>query len=346
MAAQGKMIGIVAWSLVVVLLIGVGELAFLNRQQAKRAAGLCEALVQAGSTAGVAELSSESLKEAAALPDVLQKVQTAIQGVQQELATTKDALTASQAETFGARAEASALGTQAKEEKAKAETLAQDLAAKEAALAESQSLAEQAALEAKDALQAIEKQKADLEATVAGLKARMKAAKAELEAARQQAQELEAAATAETNPQAGADAGMNAATAEKPMPEPEVEEAPGRIIGQSDMISLIRYSEANQALSLQLLDGQSLSYQEVPVNAYDQLVNAGDKLDMIYRFKIQGTYKSIPPDSIVLRKYWKWMRRHPGSADVRVIETLIPPAAVAAPEAPLEIAPDAIPIGE
>ena len=79
-----KVMSIVAWALVVVLLIGAGALAFLNSQQSGRVAGLRDALTQVAATAGVQDLAPEALKDAAALPDVLQKVQAAIQAGQQE----------------------------------------------------------------------------------------------------------------------------------------------------------------------------------------------------------------------------------------------------------------------
>ena len=69
-----------------------------------------------------------------------------------------------------------------------------------------------------------------------------------------------------------------------------------------------------------LLDKQTLTYRDVPPDAYDNLIEAGDMLDMRYRFKIQGTFKSIPPDSVVIRKYWKWHRRHKPMGEARTVE--------------------------
>ena len=86
--------------------------------------------------------------------------------------------------------------------------------------------------------------------------------------------------------------------------------------------------------------------------AYDQLVADGARADVIYRFKIQGIFKSLPPDSTVVRKFWKWQRRHKAKSEIRVIDVEAPPAEAApaapveavtftevAPEAPVEAAP-------
>lgn len=331
MASQGKLIGIVAWSLVVVLLIGVGALAFLNRQQAGQAAGLADALVKAGSAAGVEGLAPETLKDAAKVPEVLQQVETAIQGTKLELASTKDALSAAQTEATDAKTE---LSQRVQEQTAKMEALAKELAAKDEAVAAAKIEMEQAGQEAQDARRAAEKQKTELEASIESLKAQMAEEsarlQAELDAARQQILAAEAAPVGEEA--SGGEASAEALTAAAPegsvaeeasaaaAPEPEGEEEPGRIIGQSEMFSLIRYSEENQTMFFRLLDGQTLTYQGVAKDVYDRLVGAGDTLDVNFRFKIQGVYKSIPSDSIVVRKYWKWNRRNPGRADVRVIE--------------------------
>ena len=355
MASQGKAIGIVAWTLVGLLLIGVGTLAFLNHQQSQKAAGLGDALFQVGTTAGVTNLAPELLKQPAALPGILQQVQTAIQGVQQELANTKDALTASQTAVADAKAESATLSQSVKDQKTAVESLTKDLAAKDTALAEAKSLAEQVALETKDAQAEAEKKKAELDGTIESLKAQMveETAKlqAELDAARQQVQALEAAAAptavsvveGEIPMEAGAGEAVvltePEVLAEESVPEPEAEESEGRVIGQSQMFSLIHYTEEAQTLVFRLLDGQTLTYREVPLAVYDRLASAGDKLDMNFRFNIEGSFKSIPPDSVVVRKYWKWQRRHPAKSDVRVIETLVPPAVEAASAPAVEAAP-------
>lgn len=359
MASQGKVVGIVAWALVGLLLIGVGTLAFLNLQQSKRATGLGDALFEVGATAGVTDLAPELLKQPAALPDILQQVKTAIQGTQQELANTKDSLAVSQTAVSDAQAESAKLSQNVKDQVAAVETLTKDLAAKDSALAEAKSLADQVALETKDAQAEADKKKAELEGAIAGLKAQMAEEtarlQADLEAARQQVQALEAAAvpaeapTVEGEPAGDADAEEQmdaeepAKMAEEPAPEPEAEEPAGRVIGQSQMFSLIRYSEEEQTLFLRLLDGQKLTYREVPPDVYDRLISAGDKLDMTYRFNISGAFKSVPPDSVVVRKFWKWQRRHPGKSDVRVIEPEAAPAVEVAEPAPVEVSAEATP---
>ena len=331
-----KALSIVAWVLVVVLLIGAGALGFLFMQQSGKASGLSAALVQAGTAAGVEGLAPESLKDAAALPDVLQKVEAAIQTAKTELSSAKDALSAAQTEASGAKAEVATLSQTVKDQSARVETLTKDMEAKDAALAEAKALAEQAALETKDAQAQAEKKKAELEGTVEGLKAKLAEEtarlQAELDAARQQIPEPEAApADASQNP--GGEMTGETPVAEKAAelaPEPEADEVGGRIAGQSQMFSLIRYSE-DRTLHFRLLDGQTLTYQDVSQDAVDHLFGAGDNLDVSYRFKIQGVFKSLPPDSVVIRKFWKWQRRHPAKSDVRVIEPEAPPAAEPAP---------------
>ena len=353
MASQSKVIGIVAWVLVVVLLLGAGALAFLNSQQSGRVAGLQDALLQVGTTAGVEGLAPEAVKDAAKLPDLLQQVQTAIQAKQQELVGAKEALAVAQTEASDAKTEVATLSQSVKDQTAKAETLASDLTAKDAALAEAKAAAEQAALEVKDAQAAAEKQKAELERSLASLQAQMAEEsarlQAELEAARQPQAQIPEAAPVEVSQSPAGEMPLEI-MAENPgsqpeppvevqeaMPESTMEEEGGQVIGQSQMFSLIRYSEVSQTLSLRLLDGQNLRYKEVPLDVYSELMGSTEKLDVNYRFKIQGAYKSVPPDSIVVRKFWKWKRRHPAKGDVRVIDPELVPVAEAAPvAAPVE----------
>ena len=65
----------------------------------------------------------------------------------------------------------------------------------------------------------------------------------------------------------------------------------------------------------------------MPPYVYEQLIAVPEKLDMVYRFKIQGAFKSVPPDSVVVRKFYKWQRRKGQSGDVRVVDPPAPPAA-------------------
>ena len=322
MASKINVVGIVAWVLVAVLAVGAGALGFLFQKQSARAAGLQDALAQVVATAGVQDLAAD-----AALPDVLQKVQGTIQGVQQELATAQGSLTAAQAEAAGAKENATTLEQKVQAQTAAAEAAAKDLAAKDEALAAAKAETEKAAEAAKAAQEAADQQKAELEGTIAGLKAQMAEEtarlQAELEAVRQPSPVEEvAAAEGESVPAEEISAEEAAAQAAK------AEEDQARILGQSSMVSLIRYAPDGQILYLRLLDGQELTYRNVPRDVYDQLVASPDKLDMTYRFKIQGAFKSLPPDSVVVRKYWKWHRRNKAPlGDVRVIDPPPPPAA-------------------
>ena len=348
MASKVNIVGIVAWVLVVVLAIGAGTLGFLFQKQTVRATGWQGALSQVATTAGIQDLAA-----GAALTDMLQRVQTTIQGTQQELATTKESLAASQSEASGAKAEVATLQQGAQEQTAKMEGLTKDLAAKDEALVAAKAEAEKAAQETKAAQEAAAKQKAELEGTIEGLKAQMAEEtarlQAELEAARQPPPvEVAAPATEGEGAAVASETGMpaEAAAEEAAAEEPAAEEEAGRVIGQSPMISFIRYLPEDQSLYLRLLDGQSLTYQDVPPGVYDQFVAYPEKLDMNFRFKIQGVYKSLPPDSVVIRKYWKWQRRNKTAAgDVRVVDPPAPsPAAeeIAPPEtAPAALAPEA-----
>ena len=332
MASKVSVVGIVAWVLVAVLAIGAGALGFLFQKQSARATGLQDALAQVVATAGVQDLAAD-----AALPDILQKVQGTIQGVQQELATAQGSLTAAQAEAASAKAEAASLSQKAQEQTATAEAAAKDLAAKDEAIAAAKAETEQAAQEAKAAQEAADQQKAELEGTIAGLKTQMAEEtarlQAELEAIRQPPPVEEGAPAESENVPEAISAEEAAAQAAK------AEEDQARILGQSSMISLIRYAPEKQNLYLRLLDGQELTYRDVPRDVYDNLISSPDKLDMTYRFKIQGAFKSLPPDSVVVRKYWKWHRRNKAPlGDVREIDPPAPPVAEEA-AVPTEAAP-------
>lgn len=329
MASKGSVVGIVAWVLVVVLAIGAGALGFLFKAKSGQAADWQDALRQAAATAGVADVPADG-----AAADVLQQVQQTIQGVQQELVAAKDALTVAQTEASSAKAEAATLTQKVDEQAAAAKTAAQDAAAKEEARAAAQAEAEKAAAAMQAAEEAAAKQKAELEEALAGLKAQMAEEtarlQAELEALRQPAQP-ESAEAEQAAPEMNAE--EDAALAARQAADDEARRT--RILGQSTMIELIRYLPDEQGLFLRLLDGQELTYREVPVHVYDQLVSAPEKLDMVYRFKIQGTFKSVPPDSVVVRKFWKWQRRKGQPGNVWVVDPPAPPppeAPAAAPE--------------
>lgn len=311
--ASGKVIGIVAWCLVGVLAVAVAGVAFLGQQQASRATAMGEALAQVATAAGMENVDPQ------ALPGSATQIQEAIQAVRAELATAKDSLTASQTEATDAKAEAATVAQRVQEQTAKADALAKELEAAKTSLASAQAAAETATKEAQESVQAaekqIEEQKQSLEQMKGEMAEQIARLEAENEALRQPPPEP---VPAESAVPAGEAMEPEAASETLPQ-EPEVVQEEGRIIGQSQMFSLIRYAEESQALFLRLHDGQTITYQAVPPDVVDRFVGSSDKLDMTYRFKIQGSFKSLPPDSVVVRKYWKWHRRHKTWADVRYV---------------------------
>jgi hypothetical protein len=345
MAAQGKIVGIVAWSLVGILAIGMVVVALMGGQQAGRAAGLGEALVQVAQTAGVAEwtpevpaaeagveevpegaapeaqaLTASLLKDADVLAGVQARIQEAIRTVQAELAAAAADLATARSEASNSQSQVGSLSQQVQEQAVQADSLSKELAARGEALAAAQAELAKATEDAEAASQAADKQKTRLEKNIE----RLKAEKAE-EVARLQA-EIEALKTP-PEPEWVEEAPVDEAA------EPEIDLDAGRVVGISEMFSHIHYGE-NQTLRLQLLDGQTLIYEDVPPEAVDRLVAAADKLDVTFRFRVQGEYKSTPPDSVVIRKYWKWQRRHKARGEVRFVEPEAPVAEIAVPEEP------------
>lgn len=334
MASKINIVGITAWVLVGLLLIGVGALAFMNQQQSGKVAGLRDALLKVGIAAGVEELSPETPPDTAKLPEVFQQVEAAVQETRMELASAKDALSAAQTEVSSAQAEWS---QRMQEQTAKMDALTKELVGKDEAIATAKAEAEHAGKEAQEVRDAAEKQKADLEASIESLKVKLaeKSARlqAELKAAKEQASGGEIAQGEEQRPLAPAQEILVDALSEAVAPQDATKAPPGRVLGPSAMISLIRYSLSEKTMQLVFLDGQELTYREIPEEVYGQFIADGTKVDMFYRFKIQGTYKSLPPDSTVVRKYWKWQRRHKNQAfgDARVIEPEATPEPTAAP---------------
>lgn len=339
-----KILNIVAWVLVVVLGVAAGTAGFLVKKQSDRANGLQDALAQVATSVGVEEADA-----AAPLANKLEIVQAAIEHAQQELAATKAGLNTAQTEATDAKAQVATLTQAAQEQSAKLDSLAQEVAAKDEAIAAAQAAAAKAQEDADAALAQAGKEKAALEKDLARAQKKLAEEKArwEAELAAVQSDEesdLETvdfplAGAEELAPVAAAAATAAAAPAAKPADEacPEdvspAEFAASRVLGQSSMLSLLRYNPEDQTLYVKLLDGQTLTYQDVPEGVYAAFVADPDKLDMNFRFKIQGIYKSLPPDSVVIRKYWKWQRRHRyPQGDVRVID---PPEKKVAP-APAE----------
>ncbi len=342
-----KWVGIVAWVLVAVLLAGAGGLGFLLKQQSGNVASLSDALVQAGTAAGLEGLAADSLKDPAKRQEVAQQIEAAIQATRMELATTKDSLAAAQTEASGAKAEVTTLTASVADEKAKAESAAKDAAAKAEALAAAKAAAEKSAQELQDAQAAAEKQRVELEASLEAVKAQATEEtgrlQAELDSLRQQS------ATAAAGSAEG-EAGVpveEAEGAEVALAAPPEDEGAERVVGQSEMFSVVRYDRETQTMFFNLQDGQTLTYRDVPRGTYEQLIAASDGMDIYYRFKIQGAFKSVPPDSVVVRKYWKNSRYRPKLVDVRgtvledeTVPAVEEPAAGEAPPAEAPVAPE------
>ncbi len=334
MASKSGILSIVAWSLVVVLLVCAGAMGIMSQKETARADGLRDALLQVGTSAGVAELTSESLEGNEALPNTVQQLEGAILGDKQELISTKDALTAAQEQVSSAQAEITKLSEGTEEHKSKADSLSKELAAKSEQLDEAKAQAEKAEKALAKAKKSADKKAKKLSAKLDDVKAEMAEETArlqgDLDAALQQlsAQDSvgESGVSEEVAMAADGEVAVEEAVIEAE-PEMAVEEVveevviePGRIIGQSEMFSLIRYSAASGALFLRFQDGQTLNYQDVPEDVVEDMLTSEAKLDMKYRFNIQGNYKSLPPDGVVVRKYWKNERYRPQSQDVRLIE--------------------------
>lgn len=353
MAAKSKVdiVGIIAWGVAGLCAIVALALGLWGSQQAGRADGLRKAVVEVATTVGIKdvvlptqvvkavegeaadeeaapgetpvvpdaiELTPALLKDPAVLAQVVEQATSSIQATQQDLASTQDALTSAQAQASSAQNQVTTLSQQANEQSAKTESLSKELAVAAETLAKAQADLAQTAEEAKTAAEAAEKQAARLEKTVARLKDEKAASVAKLQA------EIEALknpplegmgedSTGELEAMYGDDGGAEDVVD----PEPMVEE--GRVIGASEMFSFIRYGE-DQSLFFRLWDGQTLTYENVTPDVADRLVQAVDRLDVTYRFQVQGQFKSVPPDSIVIRKFWKWQRRHKARGDVRYAE--------------------------
>lgn len=318
--ASGKMMGIVAWSLAGVLALGLVAAAFMAQQQSIRAAGMGEALAQVVSVVGEEEIDPAEFKDVARRTEIAQAAQEAIQTLRAELLAADDALTAARNEASTARSEATGASQRIQELEAQAEAHAQELekaaGAAEAARAEAEKTVEEAVEAQAEAEKKLERLQNETNEEIARLQAEIQAMKA-----------APAAPEDGTAEEPGADmtdviAEVLAETKER---HDIVEE--GRFIGPSQMFSRIRYSE-DQTLLFELLDGQTLTYHDVPPDVVEQLIAASDRLDVTFRFRIQGEYRCLPPDRVVIRKYWKWLRRHRTRAEVRFIgpEPEEPPA--------------------
>lgn len=284
-----KIMSIVSWVLVAVLAVGVGVMAFMGQKNAGRAAELEE---------------------------TLSTVQADFEASQQELSGAKDALAAAENNLSTAQADSAAQAQKAQEQTARVETLAKDLAAKEEQLTSVTAEMEEAVKQAQEAKAAIEAQKAEWVEAKEDLEAQLASAQAELAAtqAAAEAEYADVAADAEGGAldEEGAEALGEDASVEYP------DETGGRIVGQSRMFSFISYGE-DQKLFFRLLDGQTLTYEDVPATLVEEMVAMEDRVDMRYRFHVQNKFKSLPPDNIVIRKYLKWHRKNPVKTDVRAV---------------------------
>ena len=342
MASKSSILSIVAWSLVVILLIGVGAMAFFESETGGpgrcHAGSFCSRWGRRREWKNFPQIPWSARKRWSAM---VQQLEGAIMGDKQELVTTKDALTAAQSDASSALAEVNSLNQGAEELKAKADELSKELAAKGEELDEAKAKAEEAEKAMEKAEKSADKKIAKLEKKADSLKEAMEEKtgmlQADLDAALARIAELESGdstpvveeemdeAMADEEAAAGAEAVeaevVEAEEVDEPVAvEEEIPEDVGRVIGQSKMFSFIRYSPKSETLFLRLLDGQTLNYQGVPADVVDNLVTAEENLDMKYRFKVQGVYKSLPPDSVVIRKYWKNEKYSPVPQDVRLLE--------------------------
>ncbi|HOW97599.1 MAG TPA: KTSC domain-containing protein [Kiritimatiellia bacterium] len=308
MAASGKMLGIVAGVVALILLVACGGLVFLNQQQAKEAAGLKDAFLKAASAAGIADLTPESLKD----PAALQRVQDTITAQGQELATTKDALTTAGTEAANAKSEAAAQIQKAQEQAAQVAELTTQLAGKDGEITTAKAAADKAAQERQAAQQEAAKLKTDLDAATKKVQ-ELEAAAAPAPTAEGAEAAAEGGATEAVEAAAeGAEEAAPAAPAEEPEPE-------GRGIGKSEMFRSIKYTAADQVLVLKLADGQKLTYKDVPEPVYGGMLNSAD-IDKYYRFKIQGVFSSTPEDKQAIRDFWRNINNRPVRGDLKVIE--------------------------
>jgi chemotaxis protein histidine kinase CheA len=328
---KGKSIlGIAAWSLAGLMAVAALVAALVGAGHAGRAASLGEGLKNVASAAGAEPIEADALKDDAARADAVQGIIGAIDALHQQLEAATQSLAAARsegeaarAEAASARAEAQELAAQAQEAVARADELSKNLAAKSDELA----AANTSLAEARTAADAAAEESARMESAVERLTAETARLRAEIEMLRlpesiamQMEQEM-----AEPDG-AGAEEPEEAEEEPEFLGEPDEDLAEGQIIGISEMFKRARYDEAEQSLRFVLLDGQTLFYQGVPRSVVDQFAQARETLDITYLRRIQGAFRSVPPDNVVVRKYWKWHRRHKAKSEVRFVEKVAEPA--------------------
>ena len=312
--------GLVAWILVAVLVLVAGLLGFLYAQQAGRANALGQGLSEVAVAAGLDAVTPEMVKESAARDESLAQIQETIRQLRMDLATRTDELDAARVETSAARSEAEANTARARESVDRAESLSRDLTAASDELSgvrtqleEATAAAEAAQSEAAQKQEELEQAIATLQEEMAEESARLQASLAELEslavAERARAEALEMDLEDEGDVWEEEDLEYESAS---------VLDDEGRVIGMSRMFSMIRQTESG-SLHFRLLDDQELTYPSVPAGVVQQFVSAGDRMDMVYRFRIQGQFESVPPDGVVIRKYWRWLRRQNVQGEARFV---------------------------
>lgn len=319
MANKGKIAGIAAWALAGVLAVAVVVLGVASAGKSGKIAAQESALRQIVETAGLAEADPNAAKDAAEQSEAVKLVEGTIVALRAEVAAAAEALTAAAGETASAREEAAGLARQVEELKGKAGGLEKDLAARGEELAAARKEIEEGAKEVEGVRATVEKYKEEAEKAKEEMRSQVAlvraATKKEVAKYREEIEALKAAG--------GGAAGEEAAGEEEILVdalaggEPERDMGEGRVVGTSQMFTMIRYG-TDEVLRFEMLDGQRLTYEKVPMDTVDKLVQAYDTLDNFYKFRIQGIYKSTPPDGVVVRKYWKWFRRHRGNAKEEV----------------------------
>lgn len=170
-----------------------------------------------------------------------------------------------------------------------------------------------------EAEKALAELKASSQQQIADLQKQLEAAKAEAAAAQQKAEEAAAAArAAAAQPAAAAGAEAVAATetvaaaGDGPIADapaaPAAETAEAETDGshaftakQSQLLKRAGYDADTQTMTLTLVNGKKLKYSDVPGAAYDALLGA-PVVDVFYRMRILGVFKSTPDDKAAIRE--------------------------------------------
>jgi len=317
---------------------GVEALSQLEVEVVEEAAAEApaEEAVEGDAAEGEETVEEEAVQTAslddALISTIVEQVKASILSTELELASTKSALKKARDDASDAQTVAD---TFAQEQTEAAAALSKELAAAGEELDAAKADAKKSGEALKKAEKSAKKKQAKLKKKITGLKTQMEEETARLQAELDVA--LQPPVEAELEDAESMPKGAELATLlseeeldveqieEEVIEEIEIIEEPGRVIGQSEMFTLIQYSAENGTMLFQLQDGQTLSYQDIPMDVADNLLMAEENLDMKYRFKIQGNFKSIPPDSVVIRKFWKNIRHHPELQELRLIEDEVVP---------------------